>query len=57
LRHAIQDGERVRKVVAKLKQGLSSGEERLDPVAQVGWEALVMEDLCDAPHVDVVEEA
>ncbi len=44
-------------MVAELEQGLSSGEERLDPVAQVGWEALVVEDLCDAPHVDIVEEA
>ncbi len=43
-------------MVAKLKQGLSSGEEELNPVAQVGWETLVVEDLHDAASVDIVEE-
>ncbi len=35
---------------------MSSGKEGLDPIAEVGREALVAKDLCDAACVDVVEE-
>ena len=57
MRGAIGDGERVRDEVAKLKRGLSSSEEGLDPIAEVGGEFLVVEDLSDMAGVDIVEEA
>ncbi len=51
------NGEGVRQVVANLESGCAVSEERVNPVADVGWEALIMDDLSQAFWIKVIIKA